>query len=192
LPASARPAAALLARARRLPLTSAQRAALPEYLEAGGAHLHHTLAGHRPIEVGDLLLDDASALWVIDAAPEPVLEVRGPVEALLRAALALGRAQVRVEVADPRLRLAADAELARELRERGLDVAELTAPFAPEREAAHDEPGHVHGPACGHDHDHAHGHEHGHDHGHAHQHGPACGHDHGHDHAHDHDHEHRH
>jgi urease accessory protein len=184
LPASARPAAALLARARRLPLTSAQRAALPEHLDAGGAHLHHTLAGHRPIEVGDLLLDQGSGLWVVGAAAEPVLEVRGPVDALLRAALALGRAGVRAEVADPCLRVAANAELARELRERGLEVTELTAPFSPEREAAHDEAGHVHGPECGHEH--GHGHEHGNEHGHAHAHD----HEHGHDHAHDHEHRH--
>lgn len=188
LPASARPAAALLARARRLPLTSAQRAALPEHLDAGGAHLHHTLAGHRPIEVGDLLLDESSALWVVEPAPEPVLEVRGPVEALLRAALALGRAEVRTEVADPCLRVAADPELARELRERGLDVAEFVAPFSPEREAAHDEVGHVHGPGCAHDHghdhvhDHARQHDHDHDYGHGHDHGRT--HDHGHDHRH--------
>lgn len=182
LPASARPAAALLARARRLPLTSAQRATLPERFAVGSAHLHHTLAGHRPIEVGDLLLDDSSALWVVEAAPESVLEVRGPLEALLRAALDLGRAQVRTQVADPCLRVVADVELAHELRERGLDVAEITAPFAPEREVAHEEVGHIHGPDCAHGH--GHGHTHDHDHSHAHDHDHARDHEHGHGHHH--------
>lgn len=158
LPASARPAAALLARARKLPLTSQERAALPAHIDVPGAHLHHHLGGHRPIEVGDLLLDETSGLWVVEAAAEAVLEVRGPIEALLKATLALGRAQVRVEVRDNALRLAARDELAHELRERGLDVAETTAAFSPEREPVHEEPGHVHGPGCAHHHDHGHSH----------------------------------
>ncbi len=165
LPANARPAAALLARARRLPLASTARAQLPDHLDLPGAHLHHTLTGHRPLEVGDLLLDEDSGLWVVEAAPEAVLEVRGPTDTLLKAALALGRAEVRVEVRDHGLRLANDQDRAHELRERGLDVVEAMAPFSPEREVRHEEPGHVHGPGCGH---HVHGPEckHGHDHDH--------------------------
>lgn len=53
------------------------------------------------------------------------------------------------------------------------------------RGAAHGEPGHVHGPDCGHDHSHDHQH---HDHGAAgHVHGPWCNHDHDHGHHHHHD-----
>ncbi|MEG0821866.1 MAG: hypothetical protein RR412_09145 [Burkholderiaceae bacterium] len=171
LPANARPAAALLARARKLPLASGDRARLPAHIDIPGAHLHHHLAGHRPLEVGDLLLDEGSGLWVVEAAPESVLEVRGPIDALLKATLALGRAQVQLEVRGDGLRLAADDRLGQQLRELGLDVAEATAAFSPEREVQHQEAVHVHGPGCGHHHDESHDHEHGHcDHAHPHKH----------------------
>jgi urease accessory protein len=61
----------------------------------------------------------------------------------------------------------------------------------------HGQPGHVHGPDCGHDHHHEHSHDvlepasakHAHDHGHGHQHDHAHdGHDHHHGHHHDHGH----
>lgn len=174
LPASARPAAPLLARARKLPLAAAERARLPNHIDVPGAHLHHHLAGHRPLEVGDLLLDESGGLWVVEAAPELVLDIHGPTDALLAAAWALGRADVRAAVTDNGLRVLPEARLAAQLRERGLDVSETTAPFAPERAAAHEEPGHVHGPACGHDHHHDHGH------------GEHCAHDHDHEHGHRH------
>lgn len=183
LPASARPAAPLLARARKLSLVAAERAALPDHIDVPGAHLHHHLAGHRALEVGDLLLDESGSLWVVEAAPEAVLDIHGPTNALLAAAWALGRVDVRVAVLENGLRVLPEAQMAADLRERGLDVAETTAPFAPERAAAHEEPGHVHGPGCAHGHDEHghHDHDHHHDHhDHGHQHGPNCKHGHGH------------
>lgn len=177
LPADARPAAVLVARARRLPLTSAERACLPAHIDVPGAHLHHHLAGHRALEVGDLLLDEANGLWVVEAAPEAVLEAGGPLRTLLKTALSLAASGVRAQVTESGLRFAASEGLAHELASAGLEVKEATAAFSPERSAPAVEAAHVHGPGCGHSHAHEHAHG-GHEEG-------CCGHDHGkHEHEH--------
>jgi len=188
LPADARPAAVLVARARRLPLTSRERAKLPAHIDVPGAHLHHHLDGHRALEVGDLLLDQGYGLWMVDAAPEAVIEVSGGVSALLKAALGLAAAGVRAQVTDSGLRLAASSALAHDLLGAGLEVSEATAAFSPERSAPGVEAAHVHGPGCGHTHSHEHPHAahsegcRGHDHGQQdHEHSGCCkGHSHHH------------
>lgn len=167
LPIDARPAQILLKRAKRIALTSAQRAALPPHLDADGEHLHHVIEGHRPIEVGDVLLDERGGFWLVDAAPEAVLRVRGPTETLLRAAWSLGDAQVRLAARADGFELVADVVLRRRIEALGLSVGETVGPFVPEAAAllapAHErEHEHVHGPGCGHEHDHHHGHGHHH------------------------------
>ncbi|WP_157263751.1 urease accessory protein UreE [Azohydromonas aeria] len=147
---------------------------------------------------GDVLVAEDGSLVLVQAAPQPVLEVRA-IEpfALLRAAYHLGNRHVQLELQPDHLKLEPDHVLAQMLRQMGLQVAEAQAAFEPESGAyaagghghGHDheqaqESGHVHGPGCGHDHGHDHAHGHAHDHGHVH--GPGCGHDHGHGHAHEH------
>jgi urease accessory protein len=146
-------------------------------------------------------------------------------EDLTRAAYHLGNRHVPVEVGEGHLRILADHVLEEMLKGLGATVEAMQAPFEPEagayaaggthqhaeagtrgariHEYGHSEPGHVHGPDCGHDHGHAH--EHDHDHGHAHDHqrgrainipvkaaapvhvhGPDCDHEHEHAHGHEH------
>jgi len=180
LPRDARPAQILLRRARRLALSSVQRRALPHHIDAADEHLHHTLAGHRLIEVGDVLLDERGSFWVVDAAPEPVWHVSGRPDDLMRVAHVLGLEGVRLAVVDAGFDVLADGALRVRLESQGLIVTEHVRGFIAEVPPAPEPEAHVHGPGCGHDHGHGHDHDHGHDdHDHGHHHGhKAHGHDH--------------
>lgn len=151
---------------------------------------------------GDVLVAEDGSLIRVEAAAQPVLEVRACAEHgspldLLRAAYHLGNRHVTLEVQPDHLKLEPDHVLADMLRQRHLIVTETQGAFEPEGGAyaattphghgQHDHghqhahqhgEAHVHGPGC----NHGHAHEHGHSHGHAHDHSPD--HDHGHDHGH--------
>ena len=162
---------------------------------------------------GDVLVADDGSLVLVQAAPQPVLEVRhcsahGSPFDLLRAAYHLGNRHVALELQPDHLKLEPDHVLADMLRQQHLIVTEGLSAFEPE--------GGAYGGGGGHGHGHAHD-----DHGHAHApaaatapagrplsvpvvaaapaphvHGPGCGHDHGdgdqHDHGHGHQHGHQH
>lgn len=159
---------------------------------------------------GDVLVAEDGSLVVVEAAPQPLLQVRpcathGSPFDLLRAAYHLGNRHVALELQPQCLQLEPDPVLADLLRAMHLDVAEVQAPFEPEGGAygghGHSH-GHAHGHAHGHDHQHPHEHKHehrhepsraaaipvtvavhakAHDHAtHGHTHGPHCNHGHGH------------
>ena len=82
---------------------------------------------------GDCLRANDGRVVRIVAAPESLMEVAsGDARALARAAYHLGNRHTPVEVAEGRLRFAADHVLADMLRGMGLEVRTLTAPFEPE------------------------------------------------------------
>lgn len=165
---------------------------------------------------GDVLVAEDGSFVRVQAAPQPVLEVRhcsehGTLHDLMRAAYHLGNRHVPLQVEADHLRLEPDPVLAQMLRRQHLIVNEMQAAFEPEAGAygagghghGHDHGhGHHHGDPHEHNHEHSHdqSHDHNHNHGHAHAppvhvHGPGCGHDHGeqghtHDHGHDHGHSH--
>jgi urease accessory protein len=135
-----------------------------------------------------LRLEDGTEI-ALEAAPEPVLEVRaGPDAALARLAWHVGNRHTPCEIHDDRLVIRQDHVLRAMLEGLGARVEAAEAPFRPEGGAyGHGRTmGHSHGPAHAHDH----GHDHDHDHDHGHDHGHAHGHDDGHDHHHDHGHGH--
>ena len=130
---------------------------------------------------GDVLVAEDGSLVKVIATPQPVLVVRASAHGspfdLLRAAYHLGNRHVALELQPDRLQLEPDHVLADLLRQMHLSVTEELAPFEPEggaysahsAHAAHaghashvhehqahpdpaSEPGHVHGPDCGHDH----------------------------------------
>ena len=148
---------------------------------------------------GDVLVAEDGSLVRVDAAPQPVMEVRacpqhGSTFDLARAAYHLGNRHVQIELQPDHLKIEPDHVLGEMLERMHLIVTSAELPFEPEGGAYAG--GHGHGHEHGHGHDHAHdehAHEHGHPHGsaHAHVHGPACGHDHDH-HGHDHGHGHSH
>jgi len=111
---------------------------------------------------GDVLvLVEDGSLVAVQAAPQPVLEVRACAEHgspfdLLRAAYHLGNRHMQLELQPDRLLLERDHVLADMLRQMHLIVTETEAAFEPEG-GAYAAEGHAH-----------HGHDHGHGHGHAH------------------------
>lgn len=171
---------------------------------------------------GDLVVASDGRVIEVVACPEQVLHITcGSSEDLTRAAYHLGNRHVPVEVGEGYLRILADHVLEEMLKGLGASVSAMHVPFEPEagayaaggthqhaeagtrgariHEYGHSEPGHVHGPDCGHDH----GHDHEHAHGHAsqrahainipikaaaplHVHGPGCDHEHEHAHGHEH------
>ena len=143
---------------------------------------------------GDGLKLESGGYIEVQAAPEPLIEVRAASAQLLaRLAWHLGNRHLPAEIHADRILIRDDHVIVDMLKGLGASVAAVNAPFDPEGGAYgqhnHD-PSHPYGlgsrygkggeKAGGHSHDH--GHDHGHDHSHDHDHG------HGHHHHHDHDH----
>ncbi len=86
------------------------------------------------LEPGELLAStDGSTLVVVEAAEEALLVVRGgDPRSLLQAAYHLGNRHVAMELRAEELRLLQDPVLEDLLRQRGLAVERVRAPFRPE------------------------------------------------------------
>ena len=137
---------------------------------------------------GDVLVAEDGTMVTVQAAPQPVLEVRACAEHgspfdLVRAAYHLGNRHVPLELQPDHLKLEPDHVLAEMLRRMHLIVSEVNAAFEPEG-GAYAAEGHAHGHS--HDHGHAHEEEHSHAAGHSHEHGHSHGETHAHDHGHGH------
>jgi urease accessory protein len=126
---------------------------------------------------GELLSDEEGVARVlVEAAPEPLLLVRGAdAQELLQAAYHLGNRHVALEVREGELRLLEDPVLADLLERRGLVLERRCEPFLPEGGAYASGHGDTHGHTHGHTHTptHGHGEAHGHHHHHADHHGSA-------------------
>lgn len=98
LPANAAPAQTLLDKAHALPLTSAQRAELPQVIHTpeGEVELGVPADQLRPVEVNDVFVDEKGGFWAVRPAVEKVLNVTGDVNVLREAAGALVNRGVRI------------------------------------------------------------------------------------------------
>lgn len=140
-------------------------------LDSAGRRLGVFLPRGSVIRGGDVLVAEDGSLIVVEAAPQPLLQVRpcaahgSPLD-LLRAAYHLGNRHVALELQPGRLQLEPDPVLADLLRAMHLDVDTVQAAFEPEGGAY---AGHGHG----HGHDHQHAHEHQREHKHEHKHEPS-------------------
>jgi urease accessory protein len=148
--------------------------------DSQGRHLGIFLPRGTVVRGGDVLVAEDGSMVQVQAAPQPVLEVRACAEHgspfdLVRAAYHLGNRHVPLELQPDHLKLEPDHVLADMLRRMHLIVSEVNAAFEPEG-GAYVAEGHAHG--------HSHEHGHSHDHGHA----QEEGHSHGDTHDHDHDH----
>ena len=195
LPANAAPAQTLLDKAHALPLTSAQRAELPQVIHTpeGEVELGVPADQLRPVEVNDVFVDEKGGFWAVRPAVEKVLNVTGDVNVLREAAGALVNRGVRIAQIEEGFAVLPLPNLAKMLQMVGLEVTEAESPFDPiQFKAAHGGCGghgheHKYGEGeccCGHDH-HEHDHEEGEcccgGHGHEHKHGEGegcCGHHH--------------
>lgn len=159
----------------RLLLTADQRTSLRGHrVSACGRDLVLQLPRGAALQPGEWLSTaSGDGLVRVEAAPETLLLVRSPDPlALLQAAYHLGNRHVAMELHPGELRILEDSVLADLLRQRGLAVDTVLAPFEPEAGAY----------AGGHSHDpgHSSGHAHSHGHGDGHGHGPSPGHGHSH------------
>lgn len=124
--------------------------------DSAGRALAIVLPRGRALRGGDALVASDGGLIRIDAAAQPVLQVRAPdMFALMRAAYHLGNRHVPLELGPTLLQLEPDPVLEGMLRGMGLDVRTADAPFEPEAGAYS-----AHGadPPHAHVHPHAHGH----------------------------------
>ncbi|MBI5335866.1 MAG: urease accessory protein UreE [Burkholderiales bacterium] len=148
-----------------------------EAQDSAGRRLGVFLPRGTVVRGGDVLVAEDGSMVRVEAAPQPVLQVRacaahGSPFDLMRAAYHLGNRHVQLELRPDCLLLEPDHVLADLLRAMHLQVEEVQAPFEPEAGAyAASGHGHLHGGD-------AHGHgNHGHGaHGHDHQHAQAPGH----------------
>lgn len=102
---------------------------------------------------GDLVTASDGRVLEVVAVPEKLLHIEG--EALPRIAWLLGNGHVPVEFGEGFMRLAEVPELDQALRQHGLEVSRIEAPFEPEV---------LGGDHAHHQHDHAHDHDHDHHH----------------------------
>ena len=119
----------------RLPLSADQRSSLRGHRRSAcGRDLLLQLPRGGALEPGEYLAGaTGSALVIVEAAPEPLLQVRSPDPlALLQAAYHLGNRHVAMELQEGQLRLLQDSVLEELLHQRGLVVERITAPFQPE------------------------------------------------------------
>ena len=158
----------------RLLLTADQRTSLRGHrVSACGRDLVLQLPRGAALQPGEWLSTaSGDGLVRVEAAPEALLLVRSPDPlALLQAAYHLGNRHVAMELHPGELRILEDSVLADLLRQRGLALDTVLAPFEPEAGAY----------AGGHSHSsgHAHSHDPGHSHGHGDGPSPGHGHSHG-------------
>ena len=195
LASEATPAKAILNRAQHVALTSLERDNLPAQVIVNGVTVETEVSDKRPLEVGDVLLDDAGHFYVVDAAPESVLMIKGDEEFAAEAAVALLNRGIRVAQVENGFAIAKDEALQQLLTDAGLEFDEVMMPFDPIKLPKRHHGGgcccgghhhHEHGEGCG-----CHGGHHHHDegegcccghHDHEHSEGCACGGEHHHHH----------
>ena len=213
LASEATPAKAILNRAQHVVLTSLERDNLPAQVIVNGVTVETEVSDKRPLEVGDVLLDDAGHFYVVDAAPESVLMIKGDEEFAAEAAVALLNRGIRVAQVENGFAIAKDEALQQLLTDAGLEFEEVMMPFDPIKLPKRHHGGgcccgghhhHEHGEGCGchgghhhhdegegcccghHDHEHSEGCACGGEHHHHHEDGCCCGHHHDHDEEHHH------
>ena len=196
LASEATPAKAILNRAQHVALTSFERDNLPAQIIVNGVAVETEVSEKRPLEIGDVLLDDGGHFYVVDAAPESVLMIKGDEEFAAEAAVALLNRGIRVAQIENGFAIAKDEALQQLLTDAGLEFEEVMMPFEPIKLPKR----HHGGCCCGghHHHDHSegcgcHGGHHHHDeegcccghHDHEHSEGCSCGGEHHHHHHHE-------
>jgi len=167
----------------RLLLTADQRTSLRGHRRSAcGRDLVLQLPRGAALQPGEWLSTaSGDGLVRVEAAPEALLLVRSPDPlALLQAAYHLGNRHVAMELQPGELRILEDSVLADLLRQRGLELELVEAPFEPEAGAyagGHSHSAdHSHGAAGAHSHNHPHDHPHDQGHGHGQNHGPSHAH----------------
>ena len=185
------PAQAIIDRAKPITLTMTERISLPSAFTVEGATVENALGDVRPLEVGDILIDEKGGFYRIEAGAEDILKVTGDVALMQEAVYAFASRGLRVAQTEDGFAVVAIPQLKSLLENVGLTVTESHEPFTPIPLPRHAGGcccgGHGHGGGCGcgghgHDHDEEEcgcgcgGHHHHHD-----EDGCCCGHAHDHE-----------
>jgi urease accessory protein len=99
---------------------------------AGGAALLVDLPETVSLDDGDALVLADGRLVAVEAAPEPLVEITAPPEALARLAWHIGNRHTPAEIAPGRIRVQRDHVIEDMLARLGASLRPLMAPFRPE------------------------------------------------------------
>ena len=147
----ATPAKVLLARAKKIPLTSAQRRELPETVTVDKVTFEIPREIVRPVEVEEVLIDEKGAFYVVEPAEEELLKLDADAETLSQVAVFFLNRGVPVEQSGNSLYVLPLEGLADALAKSGISVEEVSRGFNPIRPPKHQHHG---GCCCGHHHHH--------------------------------------
>ena len=131
LPPEAAPAQPILARAKQLVLTSAQRMAWEDSFETPEGVIAVSVEEKRPLFVNDVFVDDAGQFWVVRPAVEKVLHVTGDLRTMQEAVGALINRGVEVAEAPEGFAVRPLPNIAKMLGMIGLEVTEVEEAFDP-------------------------------------------------------------
>lgn len=154
LPPEAAPAQPILARAKQLVLTSAQRMVWEDSFETPEGVIAVSVEEKRPLFVNDVFVDDAGQFWVVRPAVERVLHVTGDLRTMQEAVGALINRGVEVAEAPEGFAVLPLPNIAKMLGMIGLEVTEVEEAFEPVRIERHAGGCGCGGGCGGHDHHH--------------------------------------
>lgn len=129
---NAKPAKALLSRAKTVTLTYAERVTPPKAFSCGDAELENALGPVRPLEIGDVLIDEKGGFYVVQAASDRLMRVTGDARMLQEAAYAFSSRGVRYAKTEDGFAMIENEQFRTMLTSVGLKTESVVAPFIPE------------------------------------------------------------
>ena len=126
-----KPAPALLARAKKITLTAAERLNLPFEFHVDNEKLENALGDVRPLEVDDVLVDENGCFYQVKAGIDQILKVSGDLEMMQEAVYAFSARGIRIAQTDDGFAVLANPQFKSMLESVGLKCEIVDAPFEP-------------------------------------------------------------
>ena len=126
-----RPAQTLLARAKKVVLSYADRVKTPAELTIDGVVYENALGDVRPLEVDDVLVDEKGAMYVVAAGEDKVMHVTGDHELMQEAVYAFVARGIRVAKTDDGFAVINNDTFRQMLEGVGLNCTVVDEPFVP-------------------------------------------------------------
>ncbi len=125
------PAKPILDRAKPIALAFLERIKLPETFVVGAQTIENALGEVRPLEVGDVLVDENGGFYKIEAPVETIFKVTGDLDLMQEAVYALTARGVRVAQTEDGFAVAGIEQYKAMLESVGLTVTAAQEPFTP-------------------------------------------------------------
>ncbi len=113
-------------------MTYAERVTPPKAFSCGDAELENALGPVRPLEIGDVLIDEKGGFYVVQAASDRLMRVTGDARMLQEAAYAFSSRGVRYAKTEDGFAMIENEQFRRMLTSVGLKTESVVAPFIPE------------------------------------------------------------